>query len=129
LSPVAPLASETTEDAESSLTEQAVIQTRNISAALPTATVEELGNIAPATRVSTTDLQEEAPAVVVQYPSVAESGLIEDVVQSFHWMMDNPANVMALVGIIAAPTGATVDLERTTASVPAVWTTGPQLTR
>ena len=55
---MAPLASETTEDAESSLTEQAVIQTRNISAALPTATVEELGNIAPATRVSTTDLQE-----------------------------------------------------------------------
>ena len=55
---MAPLASETTEDAESSLTEQAVIQTRNISAALPTATVEGLGNIAPVTRVLTTDLQE-----------------------------------------------------------------------
>ena len=52
------MASETTEDAELILTEQAVIQTRNISAALPTATVEERGNIAPATRVSTTDLQE-----------------------------------------------------------------------
>ena len=38
--------------------------------------------------------------MVVQYPSVAESGLIEDVVQSFHWMMDNLVNVMGQVGSV-----------------------------
>jgi len=129
----APVDSETTEDAAPSFRsttglQRVVIQTLNTSAAPPTATAVVPGNIAPATLASTTGRPEEDP-VVGQCPSAGESGLTGDVDQSFHWMMENQVNVMALVGITAAPTGATVDLELTTASVRAAWTTGPPLTR
>jgi len=130
----APVDSETTEDAAPSFRSttglrRVVIQTLNTSAAPPTATAVVPGNIAPATLVLTTGRPEEEDPAVGQCPSAGESGLTGDVDQSFPSMMENQVNVMALVGITAAPTGATVDLELTTASVRAAWTTGPPLTR